>query len=730
VDKENKESKEPEGWRSEDGTQAKSPIGVVNPQAPGAADLVKGQIILDRYKVISLIGRGAMGAVYRVEQLSIRKQVALKTLNPISASDVNVRRFQNEALAASKLEHPNLVRALDYGWLGNQPFMVMDLVEGPTLAQHLRLKTTLTPQSAYQIFIPICFALAYAHQEGVIHRDLKPSNIVLAPSTDSRNPFIPKLVDFGIAKLSTEEEALTKTGEIFGTPLYMSPEQCLGSKVDVRSDIYSLGCVLYEALTGAPPFTGQSALETMMQHKEKVPLPLKQAALGQDFPPALQRVVSKMLEKDPDLRYENFLAVAEDLTWLQQGRSDLVKKGDAATPARKKSALIAAVLAVGLLVVATVGGFVIWPRPVSRTDTDKQKLSESIRPGTTDSATAPAKTVSGNADSAKAPAKTVSDNGDSATAPAKTVSDNGDSATAVHDEAPMPHAGPMSSIVSGQRTFDFGKGAAGQLSIMDNLFGYAKDTKDARGIVSYPKNAPLMFEVSFNQAYNDPHLFEKFKDDDLRALKFKYKGYEDGFLSAAAGRSVSFDNPLSWASHLTSLQYLNFKDAPITMAGLRNLNIEQMHDLRSLTLCATNVDGSVLAQSQKMLRQLELLDVGKVKNVPKVLIAMQKSANIKYLQVATDNLKNSDLAYIASMPNLNQLTLTGNPITDGGLAKLSHLQFLHSIILSRCDQLTPAAAKELAKFPSLSSVFLPAKLKYFENRINHKLPNVQVIYQD
>ena len=354
--------KEPEILRFEDGTQAKSPVGLIEPGYSAPKELHPGDIVVGRYQVVSLLGRGAMGSVYRAEQLSIRKHVALKTLNPIAGSDVNVRRFQNEALAASKLEHANLVRALDYGWLGNQPFLVMDLVEGPTLSQHLKKRTaTLSLRTAYETFIPICFALAYAHQEGVIHRDLKPSNILLAPDPHNKDKFIPKLADFGIAKLVTEED-LTRTGEVFGTPLYMSPEQCLGSKVDNRSDIYSLGCVLYEALTGAPPFHAQSALETMMQHRATNPLPLKEAALGLDFPDALQRIVSKMLEKEPDRRYQNCLDVAQNLTLLQQGREDLVEKGSPAKEARKSNRPMAAVAIVSavLFVIAGVAGGVAF----------------------------------------------------------------------------------------------------------------------------------------------------------------------------------------------------------------------------------------------------------------------------------------------------------------------------------------------------------------------------------
>ena len=146
----------------------------------------------------------------------------------------------------------------------------------------------------------------YAHQEGVIHRDIKPNNIILLKSDNS--PIVPKIVDFGIAKLvageDSESAALTQTGEVFGTPLNMSPEQCAGEAVDQRSDIYSLGCVLFEALTGAPPFRGQTALETMMLHTKNATPSLKEASLGLEFPETIQRIICKMLAKIPNERYQ------------------------------------------------------------------------------------------------------------------------------------------------------------------------------------------------------------------------------------------------------------------------------------------------------------------------------------------------------------------------------------------------------------------------------------------
>jgi len=290
---------------------------------PGAVQKAfePGDFVAGRYRVLSVIAAGGYGWVYKVHQVLMKKDLALKTLNPIVATEGTLLRLRKEAQLVSKLNHPNLVRAIDFAFIdGVQPFLVMEFVDGPTLAEYLKDHTRLETAEALQIFIPLCLALSYAHDQGIVHRDIKPSNIILAKDEREPEKFVPKIVDFGIAKLSMSEDSLTRTGDIFGTPLYMSPEQCHGTQVDARSDIYSLGCVIFEALTGAPPFRGNSPLETMMQHKSSTPLSLKQASLGTDFPNGLERCVAKMLAKEPRDRYQNLMDAADDLILIQAGQ--------------------------------------------------------------------------------------------------------------------------------------------------------------------------------------------------------------------------------------------------------------------------------------------------------------------------------------------------------------------------------------------------------------------------
>lgn len=292
----------------------------------GGIILSPDSIILERYKVLGLLGKGGMGSVFHVKHLHLQSEFALKVLNKL-ADDTAWRRFENEAKAASRLDHPNLVKVHDSGLLPDgQPFFIMEMVNGETLADIIKKNGRIPVLKTLKIFIQVGFALAYAHESGVIHRDLKPSNIIIAKGKDGSLTTIVKVVDLGIAKLTGIDEfnqqTLTRTGEIFGSPLYMSPEQCIGVSVDHRTDLYSLGCSMYEALTGAPPLIGENALSTMMKHQMEKPLSLKDASLGLTFPADLEALVAKLLEKDPDKRYSNAQLLTHDLVQLEQSLSE------------------------------------------------------------------------------------------------------------------------------------------------------------------------------------------------------------------------------------------------------------------------------------------------------------------------------------------------------------------------------------------------------------------------
>ncbi|RTL38440.1 MAG: serine/threonine protein kinase [Candidatus Melainabacteria bacterium] len=281
-------------------------------------ELSPGTLIARKYKVLSILGSGGMGIVYLVEQIDLKKKFALKLLDVSRQTDVAVRRFQLEAKMAATLRHPNLVEVHDFGINDDgQPFLVMDYVTGVPLDQIIKEKRVLPVDYVVALAIQVGFGLMYAHEQGIVHRDIKPSNIIVLNPNKLPGEGTVKIVDFGIAKLMQSEggeiQALTRTGEIFGSPLYMSPEQCRGTVVDQRTDIYSLGCVVYECLTGLPPFVGDTAMSTMVKRLTDRAASLKDGSLGLDFPPALELIVQKMLSVEPDERFRDFGSVIQSL---------------------------------------------------------------------------------------------------------------------------------------------------------------------------------------------------------------------------------------------------------------------------------------------------------------------------------------------------------------------------------------------------------------------------------
>ena len=275
-----------------------------------------GSVIGGRYRYLATIGNGGMGLIVKAYDPGDDCDVALKLL--LRNKHVGeVTRFMQECRATDILSHPCIIKVKEYGTTDDGfPFMAMEYLPGDDLGTIISRKGALDMPEALEIFAQLCDTMSYAHSQGVVHRDLKPSNIMLPANADHKRKI--KLVDFGIAKVvypdgSSANTNLTQTGQIVGSPIYMSPEQALGKKIDFRTDIYSAGCVLYHALTGAPPIQGESAIETLFKHVNETPVSMKEASLGKTFPLALERLVAKAIKKDPADRYQTFQEMKQDL---------------------------------------------------------------------------------------------------------------------------------------------------------------------------------------------------------------------------------------------------------------------------------------------------------------------------------------------------------------------------------------------------------------------------------
>lgn len=262
-------------------------------------------VLRGRYRLGQVLGTGGMATVHEGRDLVLDRPVAVKLLAPALATDPSfVARFRQEALATAQLSHPNIVTVYDAGTDRHSPYLVMELVRGRTLAHLIRTDGPLAPAEAARIGADIADALAAAHAKGIVHRDVKPANVLLAPGGRV------KVTDFGIAR-TLGSGSLTRVGMVLGTPSYLAPEQARGEPADARSDLYALGCVLYEMLTGAPPHVGDSAMVVAAQHLHANPPP--PSALAPGVSPPMDESVMRALAKDPRDRFASATEMAGSL---------------------------------------------------------------------------------------------------------------------------------------------------------------------------------------------------------------------------------------------------------------------------------------------------------------------------------------------------------------------------------------------------------------------------------
>lgn len=275
-------------------------------------DELIGKTIGGHYHILARIGSGGMSTVYKARHEHLEKNVAIKFIEKkYVQNETTLSRFKTEAKVLAALDHENICGINEFEILEDgSGLLVMDFIEGSSLAEVLAKQGKLEVEEAMEFMAQISAALSYAHSMGIIHRDIKPANVVLQKNNDGTKTV--KLVDFGIAKLIRDDAKgpnLTQTGEVFGTPNYMSPEQCYGKKIDVKTDIYSFGCVFYELLAGTPPFAGDSSLEIIMKHVNDTPPDL---SLVKEYA-SLNHLIRKCMKKESSDRYTDFNLLQEDL---------------------------------------------------------------------------------------------------------------------------------------------------------------------------------------------------------------------------------------------------------------------------------------------------------------------------------------------------------------------------------------------------------------------------------
>jgi serine/threonine-protein kinase len=291
-----------------------APASAVRRSSPGHAP---GDILAGKYEIISLLGEGGMGTVWRARSLALDSDVAIKVLHCDSVDRHAAERLLREARATARVGHPSIVRAFDFGETeAGEPFLVMELLEGTSLADWLDRRGRMSPVQAVQMLLPIASGLAAAHARGIVHRDIKPENIILVP--DGASTFLPKIVDFGIAKLARRgNQVITQAGMVLGSLEYMSPEQAEGKQeVGAQTDVWALCVVLYELITGRRPFEGESITAMIYALYTLDPVSIMSFGVGDD---ELWAILARGLEKSPENRWKTVLDLGTALAvWAHQ----------------------------------------------------------------------------------------------------------------------------------------------------------------------------------------------------------------------------------------------------------------------------------------------------------------------------------------------------------------------------------------------------------------------------
>ncbi|MBS2006704.1 MAG: serine/threonine protein kinase [Cyanobacteria bacterium SZAS TMP-1] len=638
-------------------------------------ELRPGDVIGGSYKLKSLLGRGGMGYVFCAEHTVLGIDYALKMLAPERLNDVSRRRFEVEGRAIAKLDHPNIVKVHNMGLdRGDCPFYVMDLLPGKSLADYISEGRKFALDELLDIFIQIAAGLAYAHSKGIVHRDVKPSNICLL---EERGRLKVKIVDFGIAKLlpsaSLHVQSQTNAGEVFGSPLYMSPEQGLGGQIDHRSDMYSLGCTFFEAITGRPPFRGENPLQTIMMHQDAEQPSVAEVTAGA-YPGSVDQLLSKMMAKRPAQRYQSMQQLIHDLERLAAGKgigSGVVyavheaDEGETENPASFNPTKIFALAAVLLLVVASAGLMYLL-RPSAGTEPVSGKGSEGKggkmeKKGDIASLTSAVPGIGGGEDMSDPDpdvqailiAKTANSAlGDvlikeKAEIPATKRS---------FDSAPLIVSRPV-ILPNGQkgRRFVFPSRSMGLISAAGPPPYNSVDAVGVKDVV----DAPLTLSVGPDArhiVFYVPSIFDKIGNNEftgliLGGLHITDKSNKDLGLPS---ESAAAEHMLKAASHWKKLESIHLSKLNLTEGMLKILNGFSRFNV--LGLNKDTVSSKALAQ-QPFLLNVTILILDGIKDTRPVLEKLAQSRAIKGLRLFDCGLKPDDFRIIERFTGLQNFQI-------------------------------------------------------------------------
>jgi len=639
--------------------------------------LKKPDMVIDsKYRVESLIGEGGMGAVYRAHHLLLQKYVALKTFRTNNLTEEGWQRFRREAQSIARLKHKNIVEVFDFGIAeDNLPYYTMSLLQGESLDARLEREKCLDVEDALEIFLQVAEALLHAHANNIVHRDIKPANIFLDKSHLPRAQKAQvKIVDFGIAKLAEdgtgnpandEAQSLTVKGTVFGSPLYMSPEQINGQAVDQRSDIYSFGCALFESLAGEPPFKKENALATMLCHLQKEPPSLRLMLGEKVVSQRLDRLVSRMLAKEASRRYQSFSEVIEELKVCIQAKAAIKARAGASDfeardeeskvdhsggenavvlpPAMPSTGLkvAAASVVAGLLVISLILVF------------NRSQIAIADK-------TSHAQSVTSEPEPSDLIAK--------------------ERAAAVKDSRKFLVKKDATAYV-----FEFPKyDSFGSLS----LFKKAKQRCVGEVVLKITPNPSIQFEAGDEFSIN-PSLFRRFGAHDLQYLELG---------NATSPWKVSVFEDLLPLTGLTGLTIHSFN---IDNAAISYL--EKFPFLRILDISNTSVDCAEVARSKILMQELCAITVNGLSHASALTgPALLYSDHSHLAEFCANNcgLLDSDLKNLAQIKSLQNLEVAGGNFSVSGIQYLAK----HSNVVSLSLRQNNLSFEDLCQIPKFKNL--------------------------
>ncbi|MCA9803941.1 MAG: protein kinase [Cyanobacteria bacterium HKST-UBA02] len=637
-------------------------------QAPPPARLTAQEIyqipktsLKGKYEFLKVVGAGGAGVIYKARQEPLGRLVAVKMIHSHLMSTTAIKRFQQEAKTVSAISHPNVIGIHDFGISEeNQPYMVMDYIEGMPLSDYIKENGPLGQELTTSISLQICDGLAHAHAKGVLHRDLKPNNLMVLPLESGALHV--KILDFGLAKILLEDEDesehLTRTGETVGTPAYMSPEQVMGKQLDHRTDIYSLGCLIYHCLTGDPPFVGETKMETMLAQLNNKPRPINEKMGDQTVDPAFDKILLKMLEKKPADRFQSMtqvkaaLQATDEKLFLSAGELKTVSKKseeekvvvEEKKPDPPNKAVLIVVLAAAAIVFS-IGIFTAQFIQSSNHDTSDSATKTAVKPKVKEKRLKTEDyefgTMVGN-DIAKG-SRIVDSVG---------ISMDDEAIKFLEQARPVKN---LKIILTGSPVTTKGMKYLADLNLSVADLVLAKTAIDGGALAYIASLKPLLTLNLAGTAITDASLESLSECADLGELNLANTKISDAGLEAL--------------SALPSLRSLSLSNTKVTDAGMTSLlPLTGLTDLE-LDNCEISDEGVETIARIKNLQRLRLNGTKVSKACLKDIARMKELMDLDLSDNKLDDLKSNDLMQLTAVPKLDTLRLHGIDLSGEEIVK-------------------------------------------------------------